>query len=169
MIVAVGEGTANALRRHGVRQVASPSRMDSEGLLALPALATLEGLRVGLVTAPGGRGVIAAQVQRRGATLIRADVYERANLPVSERSLHRLQQLGTQGALALSSGEALLTVLPQLSPALLHAWQRMPVVAASARLAQLASDHGFTCVYTAAGPMPAQLAAAARDAIHARG
>lgn len=147
--------------------MASPARMDSEGMLALPALATLEGLRVGLVTAPGGRGVIAAQVQQRSATLIRANVYERVSVPVSERSLHRLQKLATPGALALSSGEALLTVLPQLSPALLHAWQRMPVVAASARLAQLASDHGFTSVYTAAGPMPAQLAAAACDAVHA--
>ena len=36
---AVGAGTASALRRAGVATVASPTRMDSEGLLALPELA----------------------------------------------------------------------------------------------------------------------------------
>ena len=51
--------------------------MDSEGLLALPVLADVHGLRIGLVTAPGGRGLIAAQLQAAGATIERADVYQR--------------------------------------------------------------------------------------------
>src|SRR5690606_18422870 len=36
--LAVGAGTAAAARRGGVDEVASPARMDSEGLLALPEL-----------------------------------------------------------------------------------------------------------------------------------
>src|SRR5690349_7726377 len=58
--LAVGAGTAAALRGHGVDNVVAPTRMDSEGLLDLPALAQLQGLRAALVTAPGGRGIIAS-------------------------------------------------------------------------------------------------------------
>ncbi len=73
----VGEGTARALRAQGVGEVHAPQRMDSEGLLALPVLAEARGLRIGLVTAPGGRGLIAAHLQAAGATIERADVYQR--------------------------------------------------------------------------------------------
>lgn len=164
-LVAVGEGTANALRRHGAHDVLAPSRMDSEGLLALPALATMSGLSAGLVTAPGGRGIIAAEVQRRGARLIRANVYARVDIPLPRAGLRRLQALDTPTVLAISSGEALSTVCAHLPAALLRHWQRMPVVAASPRLAQLVTERGFNAVFSASGPMPAQLAAAARDAI----
>ncbi|WP_305805070.1 uroporphyrinogen-III synthase [Stenotrophomonas sp. YIM B06876] len=167
-VLAVGEGTARALRRHGVREVLAPSRMDSEGLLALPALSSLQGLSAGLVTAPGGRGLIAAQLQARGAELIRANVYERVALPLPPARLRRLQALTSPSVLAVSSGEALLLVLPQLPADLRSRWQQQPVVTAGPRLAELAAAQGFTCVRAAAGPMPAQLAAAARDLLRAR-
>src|SRR5690606_22867134 len=81
--VAVGAGTAQAMRRAGAGHVESPARMDSEGLLALPALGDVQGLDVGLVTAPGGRGVIAATLARRGARVLRANVYERVAIAPS--------------------------------------------------------------------------------------
>ena len=74
--LAVGNGTAAALREAGVVAVA-PARMDSEGLLALPELQHVNGLAVGLVTAPGGRGEIEPALRRRGAPVLRAHVYQR--------------------------------------------------------------------------------------------
>ena len=165
-LVAVGEGTARVLRRHGVTEVQAPSRMDSEGLLALPALAELHDRQVALVTAPGGRGVIAAQVRARGARLQRVDVYERIPLPLSAATLARLHALAGPAVLAVSSGEALEHVLPQLPAPLREHWRQQPVAVASERLATLACTHGFTHVHLAAGPMPAQLAAAAHAALH---
>lgn len=164
-LIAVGEGTARVLRRHGVAEVQAPARMDSEGLLALPAMAHLQGKRVALVTAPGGRGVIAAQVQARGARLQRVDVYERVPQAVSAATLTRLLALAGPTVLAVSSGEALERVLPQLPPALRQRWQQQPAVVASERLRALAAAHGFVQVHLAAGPLPAQLAAAAYAAI----
>ena len=164
-LVAVGQGTARTLVRHGAAAVQAPARMDSEGLLALPAMAGLEGKRVALVTAPGGRGMIAAQVQARGAQLLRVDVYERVPLQVPSSLWSRLQALDAPAVLAVSSGEALERVLPQMPPALRRRWQEQPVVAASARLAELATTLGFAHAYVAAGPLPGQLAAAARDAL----
>jgi len=164
-LVAVGQGTARTLMRHGAAAVQAPTRMDSEGLLALPAMADLDGKRVALITAPGGRGMIAAQVQARGARLLRVDVYERVPLQVPATLWARLQALDTPTVLAASSGEALERVLPQLPPALRRRWREQPLVAASARLAALATTLGFAHVHVAAGPMPGQLAAAAHDAL----
>ena len=164
-LVAVGEGTARVLRRHGAANVQAPARMDSEGLLALPALAELHGKQVALITAPGGRGVIAAQVQARGAQLQRVDVYQRIPLPLPAATLTGLHALPGPAVLAVSSGEALEHVLPQLPAPLRERWQQQAVVVASERLGALAHAHGFTNVHCAAGPMPAQLAAAAHAAV----
>ncbi|WP_425612160.1 uroporphyrinogen-III synthase [Xanthomonas indica] len=157
--LAVGAGTARALRQHGIAEVATPARMDSDGLLALPELAAPD-VPVGLVTAPGGRGLIAAHLQARGTPLLRADVYVREPVPLRPADLARLRA-APPGVLAVSSGEALHQLLAQLPEELAQAWRMRPVVVASARLAALAGDLGFTEVVQAAGPMPQQMVAAA--------
>lgn len=166
--LAVGAGTAAALRRQGVAAVQAPERMDSEGLLALPALQDLHGLRAGLVTAPGGRGIIASTLQQRGATLLRADVYARQPLPLPPRTLQRLRRAPRPWVLALSSGEALDRLLVLLPDDLMQALRGATVVAASARLAEQARAAGFAEVAVADGPMPAQLVAAAHTALITR-
>lgn len=163
--LAVGAGTLAALHQHGAADVQAPQRMDSEGLLDLPALANLTGLRAALVTAPGGRGIIAETLQARGAQLERVDVYRRRPLRLSPRQLQRLRQRPAPWVLALSSAEALTLLLEQLPPDLLARLQGQPVVAASARLQALAGEAGFPRVSLAAGPLPAQLAQAAYAAI----
>ncbi len=163
---AVGAGTAEALHRAGIHTVAVPARMDSEGLLALSALAQVHGRAIGLVTAPGGRGLIAATLQRRGARVLRAEVYERVPIARSARTLQRLMALHAPMWLALSSGEALERILPTLPPAARRHLQRAHVVAASARLAHCAREHGFTGIVTAASARPRDLMlAAARAAL----
>lgn len=167
--LAVGAGTAVALRRAGVADVGAPMRMDSEGLLALPALREVAGLEVGLVTAPGGRGLIAATLQRRGARVLRADVYRRVPVPPAPAAVARLRRLRAPACLALSSGEALTRLLAQLPDDAAARLRRCAVAAASERLAELARERGFRRVVTAAGPLPAQLAAtAARTVAQAR-
>ncbi len=158
----VGEGTARALREHGVAGVHAPQRMDSEGLLALPVLADVRGLRIGLVTAPGGRGLIAAHLQAAGAAIERADVYQRRLLRLSPRTLARLAHSAQPWVLAVSSGEALLHFWQQLPPT----WQQRlrasaRVVVASDRLGEQARSLGLRHISRSAGPTAAQLVAAA--------
>jgi uroporphyrinogen-III synthase len=157
---AVGSGTAAALRRAGIADVATPQRMDSEGLLALPDLQDVRGRSVGLVTAPGGRGVIAHALRQRGAQLVRADVYERVPVPLSPRAVVALRAIAIRPWLALSSGEALEQVLSGVPADALEGLRRARVVAASARLAQLAHAHGFADVVVAASARPRDLVAA---------
>jgi uroporphyrinogen-III synthase len=161
IVCAVGAGTAAALRGVGIDEVRSPERMDSEGLLALPALQEVHGRDVGLVTAPGGRGEIATALAARGARVLRADVYSREPVPLSARPLQQLRETDTLLVLALSSGEALQRVLAALPSDLADRMKQAHVVAASERLRHLARGLGFADIEVAPGPRPADLIDAA--------
>ncbi len=162
---AVGSGTRSALRRAGIVGVTAPQRMDSEGLLALAELQdvgehSIRGQAVGLVTAPGGRDVIALELRQRGAQLVRAEVYVRVAVPLSARAVAAFRARDARPWLALSSGEALEQVLARLPADVLNRFCSARVVAASARLAQLARARGFVEVTIAASARPQDLIAA---------
>ncbi|MBD9480473.1 uroporphyrinogen-III synthase [Pseudoxanthomonas sp. PXM02] len=159
--LAVGSGTAAALNRAGIHEVAFPERMDSEGLLALPELADLHGTRLGFVTAPDGRNLLVPTLEARGAEIHRAEVYRRESVPLGARALTALAALQAPACLLLSSGGALQEVLAQLPDSLAGRFRALPVVAASGRLADAAHEAGFAHVVLADGPRPAQLVKAA--------
>ena len=159
--LAVGAGTARALAHAGVADVQSPARMDSEGLLALPAMRNPEGRSVGLVTAPGGRGVIADAMRAAGAELRRADVYARVPTPPSPARVAQLMALPGQWLLPLSSGEALQRTLDALPAEAVTRLRKARVLAASERLVDLAREAGFSDVVRAADARPVSLLAAA--------
>ncbi|RRN59287.1 uroporphyrinogen-III synthase [Pseudoxanthomonas sp. SGNA-20] len=161
--LAVGAGSAAALRRAGVARAQAPARMDSEGVLALPALAAPAS--VGLVTAPGGRGMIAPTLEGRGARVLRADVYRREPLPPAPRALAALRALQGPACVAVSSGEALERVLDGWPEDAVAVLRRCAVAAASERLAELARARGFARVASAASPRPAALAALAQQLV----
>jgi len=158
---AVGAGTAAALRRAGVVDVAAPSRMDSEGLLALPGLQDLAGTELGFISAPGGRGVLVPALQARGARVVRADVYDRVAIAPTTRAVNQLLALVAPSVIALSSGEALETVLAALPAPARARLLQSSVVAASERLADMARQVGFTAVAVARSARPQDLMAAA--------
>lgn len=154
--LAVGSGTRRALQRRGINAQA-PARMDSEGLLALPALADVGGRTIGLVTAPGGRDYLAPALAARGAQVRRADVYARVPVMLGAHPLAALAAALTRPQrvlLALSSGEALAALLAQVEDPRLRA---VAVAAASARLVEVARAHGFTRIALAASARPADL------------
>src|SRR5690606_14025549 len=159
----VGSGTCQALRRAGAEALA-PERMDTEGLLGLPQLGKVDGLDIGLVTAPGGRGELAPELVRRGARVLRADVYARVPVAPSARAIAALRRLHGPAWLALSSGEALATVLAALPGEARAALLRADVAAASERLAGIAREAGFRRAVVAASARPRDLVAAAAAA-----
>ncbi len=166
--LAVGAGTAAALHAHGAEAVRAPERMDSEGLLGLPELAHLQGQSVALVTAPGGRGLIAPTLEARGARLQRVDVYGRTPLRPAPRALQRLRRQPAPWVLALSSAEALAWAVAELPADLMARLRGSPMVVASERLAGLAEAEGFARIHVAQGPQPLQLAQAAHAVVTAR-
>ncbi|MFT3897587.1 MAG: uroporphyrinogen-III synthase [Thermomonas sp.] len=163
---AVGAGTAAALRRAGIDDVVSPSRMDSEGLLSLPELRSVRGSSIGLLTAPGGRGLIAPALRKRGAKVLRADVYRRIEIPFAPIVLSRMHALCATPWLALGSGEALQLALARLPAGLAAKLRKADVAAASERLAGAARETGFQGrIVVAASARPRDLVAAMAAAI----
>lgn len=166
-LVAVGAGTAAALRRAGARRVTTPARMDSEGLLALPALRAVAGDAIGLVTAPDGRELIAAAMRQRGAEVRRAEVYARVAAAPAPAAVARLRGLRAPAVVAVSSGAALARILEALPADAADMLRACAAVAASDRLCEQARALGFARVARAPGPRPAQLVAAAGALLHA--
>ncbi len=78
---AVGETTANLLREYGVspQDLAETTQgsMTSESLLSAPSLQKVDGDKVLIVRGVGGRGYLAEELRKRGATVDYCEVYER--------------------------------------------------------------------------------------------
>ncbi|MEO7251173.1 MAG: uroporphyrinogen-III synthase [Arenimonas sp.] len=165
---AQGPGTAAALRRCGIADVRTPAAgFDSEALLRDPELARVRGESVGLITAPGGRGLLAASLRQRGAHVLRAEVYCRQPMPLAAARLRALAALPVRSALLLSSSEALAVLWQALDGPGRAQLTARPCVVASARLAAQARALGFAHVLQADGVQPASLLKALSD--HADG
>lgn len=159
----VGSGTRRALLRAGITARA-PSRMDSEGLLAMPELQELRARRIGLVTAPGGRGLLAPSLSARGAQVIRADVYARRELTFSPHALAALElamAAPQRVLLVVSSQDALQQLLSARPSDRQIALADIAVVAASQRLADIARAAGFQHIAIATSATPSALLQAA--------
>lgn len=159
-VLAVGQGTAQALRRHGVAAQA-PSRQDSEGLLDLPAAQVLRGRRVALIGAPGGRGVLREQLAARGARLREVQVYRRVPPRLDRRHIATVQALPRSARVLLSSAEALQNLVDLLPVPALARLRAAVAVTSSARLAQAARTAGFARIVQAESALAADLLGAA--------
>ena len=155
---ALGQGTATALRRAGIARITLPEHgANSEQLLAGPELQALRGRVVGLLTAPGGRDMIAPTLVDRGARVLRADVYRRSPLPIAGHRRQALAALPAHSALLVSSAEALAVLWGALDTGERRALCRRPAVASSERLCARLRALGFRRVVRAEHPRPAAL------------
>ncbi|HEY8682959.1 MAG TPA: uroporphyrinogen-III synthase [Rhodanobacter sp.] len=160
-VLAVGQGTARALRRHGVHTPLVPARQDSEGLLDHPALHDLHGRRVALIGAPGGRGVLREQLAARGAQWRELHVYRRVAARLDRRHVDALLALPSSARVLLSSAEALHHLQQQLPAPALRRLHAATAVVSSERLATAAAAAGFSRIVLAASALSADLLDAA--------
>lgn len=163
---ALGAGSSAALHRAGIETVCTPEHgSDSEALLALPQLQSLRGERVGLITAPGGRGLIERSLIARGAQVLKAEVYRRQPLAVTPARLQQLLELGPDTALLMTSAEAFAPLWHALPPAGRKRLLARPCVVASARLLAQAQDLGFRRLLRARDASPGSLLAALSERV----
>jgi uroporphyrinogen-III synthase len=161
VVLAVGQGTAQALSRRGVRAPLAPRRQDSEGLLAHAALREPRGRHIALIGAPGGRGLLREQLVARGAHVREVHVYRRVPPRLDRRHIDAVLDLPASARVLLSSAEALQNLRERLPP---PAWRRLcaaTAVVSSERLAAAAGDAGFVHIVRASSALSADLLAAA--------
>lgn len=105
---AIGQQTAQALHHYGVTQVLIPQcRFDSETLLALDAMRDVAGKSIVIFRGVGGREVLADTLKQRGAAVIFAECYQRANPQTDCALLAQLWRAGQCHAIVVTSSEAM--------------------------------------------------------------
>lgn len=164
VVIAPGAGTAAMLRRAAGLDAAIPARTDSEGMLALPQLQRVRGRRVGIVGAPGGRGLLEAALRKRGAGVLHARVYQRAPARLDRRHVGALRSGRAPLYVLLSSSEALRNLLLALPEDARRSLLAGTAVASSERLLQAARESGFARVLRADSANDADLVAAIVEA-----
>jgi uroporphyrinogen-III synthase len=160
IVVATGQGTSRVLRQRGVNgQI--PKRQDSEGVLALPALQSLQGRRVALITAPDGRGLLQEQLAKRGAMVREVHVYTRGAPRLSRRHVDAVLHLPKTACVLFSSAQAMRHLLTLLPVAAKDRLRSATAIVSSDRIADLARLEGFSRVEMATSAHSDDLLAAA--------
>lgn len=143
---AVGSVTRQMLLDQGCASVHMGDEPNSESMLAgLWASQKRAPKAVGLVTAPNGRGVIEAEIEARGITLQRADVYLRVPKQVPQTqwdAIHHVAKTSTLATL-LTSEQAWAALVAQTSAAWRVLITQQHAVVSSARLVHVAVEAGF--------------------------
>lgn len=152
---AVGETTANVLREYGVsvQNLAETAQgnMTSESLLSAPGLQTVSGDKILILRGVGGRGHLAEELRKRGASVEYCEVYKR-EIPVQAKTqlLQWVKESTGSELLVFHSGEALHNfqqlmnqIANEIQLNLQTFYGNLRVVVPSARLATDVANAGF--------------------------
>ena len=150
--MAPGPGTANALAAIGVAGTRIPATsLDTEGLLALPELAAMQGKRVLIFRGEGGRELLGDTLIERGANVDYVTCYRRAPPGDAGDALAGIFSEPGIDAVTVTSSEGLANLWDVANPATRAAWSRCPTFAPHPRIAARAEELGLIAVATAGG------------------
>ena len=145
---ALGQGTQKALKQHAIFDSRLPTHPDSEHLLMLDNLQSIQAQHILLIKGQGGRTRIQETLIHRGAYITAIDVYQRI-LPQYKPS--DIQSLWHEDAvdIILITSETALHHLFSLFEGEATSWLcRKPCLVMSERLAKAAYQCGFQTVIT---------------------
>ncbi len=160
----VGEGSRQALARHGVTEASArivspvdPHRTDSETLLEVLDLPALQGRRVLIIRAETGRELLADRLRLAGVEVEQVAAYQRG-MPVFDAACHaQLNELiASESSWIITSSEALRNLLDMVclgpgEPGMTQILNSQLIVP-HPRIAETAQALGFTRVtQTASG------------------
>lgn len=147
---AVGPATASVIKEYGLDVHYPIDRMDSEAMLALPELQSIEGKKALIVRGRGGREILAEGLSARGARVDYAELYLRSCPAHSREHMRDCLERCPPGVIVISSAEAMDNLVALFSP-WYESWKELPLHVASERLAQHAGAAGFNTAITMAG------------------
>lgn len=148
-VAAVGSATAARLADYGLEPSLVPERFDSEGLLALPALADMTDRRVLILRGSGGRELLAEALRQRGAAVDYAEVYQR-RLPARSAANLVAGWERWVDVVIVTSSEILDNLFSLLGETGAPKLQQTPLVVISERLADHARARGCRKLFLAA-------------------
>lgn len=147
-IAAVGQGSANALKRHGIAEVlVAADGNDSESLLALPQLRQVDGWRVAIFRGEGGRETLKEELTRRGAIVTYLECYRRRKPASDPAPLLALGAQGKIGAITVTSAESARNLRDMLGEPGWDWLKRTPLFALHPRIAAVAGELGWQDIH----------------------
>ncbi len=154
---AVGQATARALAAYGQpAHILPPAPYNSEALLALPELQSLQGKRVIIFRGGNGRALLADTLRGCGAQVDYAEVYRRIVSTLDPERLYRAWDKGKLDMIIITSNEGLQNLFARVDAGHRQRLLETALVVISDRSAMLAQELGFI--------RPAIVARAASDA-----
>lgn len=139
-IATVGQGSAKALHNLGFSRVIVPiGRFDSEGLLAMPELQSVDGWKVMIFRGDGGRELLGNTLKARGATVEYATCYQRSKPQQDASALLDAEP----DAITVTSSEALGYLWQMLDGTQRDRVRHIPLFVPHARIAGLANQQGW--------------------------
>ena len=142
-VIAIGQGTAQALEHKGIRVTERPSLPDSEHVLKLPSLQQLKHKKLILFKGEGGRLLIEEYLQAQRAQLTVLAVYKRTLPKINHQFSNSLWREDAVDIILLTSEESIHNLFKLFSQES-HGWlKNKPCVVISKRLAQTASTLGI--------------------------
>ncbi|MDH3688414.1 MAG: uroporphyrinogen-III synthase [Gammaproteobacteria bacterium] len=142
LVAAIGPATTDALRARGLTaNVVPTSGIDSEALLALPAMRRVAGRRIVIFRGVGGRALLGRVLERRGALVEYGECYRRVKPNVSTTGW--LRPWPQADIVTITSAEGLCNLIEVTQPADRSELFRLPLVVASERIAETAQHRGW--------------------------
>lgn len=166
--LAPGQGSASVLEAVGIRCRFPESGGTSEDILAMPEFSGIEGVGVAIVGAPGGRGLLASELSRRGARVEAVHVYRRKPVAPAPALIDALRQ-GSAAVVLISSRQAFDMIGGALAEELRPAWLGSRFVVSSERLERVCREAGVSRIRRASGAADELMLAAALEAGWMRG
>lgn len=154
-LIAVGDNTAAKIEQLTNRRAIFPLQMNSEGLLQLPQLQSVEGQNWLIVKGQGGRQIISETLNQRGAKVYEVEVYLR-KLPALDCQKEIIKAQKENPLWLITSAEAL-TNLHRILGLSERSDHNTRIIISSDRLAQLAKKKGFSIISQSAGASESQL------------
>jgi uroporphyrinogen-III synthase len=143
-VATMGRSSEQALAARGITNVIAPSvRFDSEALLELPELQSIQGQKILVCRGDSGRELLGKTLNERGAMVEFLTCYHRSRPTLDAAPLLSLWQEGKLDAVTLTSSEGLRNFCVMIGR-LGMAWlKHTPTFLTHTRIAEFARDEGL--------------------------
>lgn len=146
---AVGEGTAKQLRARGYEVVTPEQQWESEGLLAMPLFKNLTGTSIAIIQGVGGRGLLNAELAKRGAKVTTIAAYERVLPTIEIQPYLAMLTENKIDAVICASFTSVLYLKILLGHTVWNSLKLLPVIVPSMRIKKLAQELEFQTIWVA--------------------
>lgn len=146
LLATIGQGSAKTLNNILGKQpdISPRENFNSEGLLAMPAMQSVDKKHILIIRGNGGREHLKETLQQRGAVVEYLDVYKRIKPETNTAELEQYLQNNQIAAIVITSAESLKNLLELTPVKVLSLLLQVPLLLINQRLVEIAKETKFS-------------------------